>query len=271
MIPLLSTLPTTNLICPTIYSDGTAPRELHYITPIANLKTIFEKGILSHHRAHRIEHADISNQEVQGRRHMTSVHNSDRNGLGKRALTVHRYANFYLTAHNAMMYVKRANAKNLCILRINPVILGRDEVIIADQNAATNGVTFHKASTFVFDPNRTQWIKSSIGYWSGCNDIEQTRRKQIRQAEVLVPYQVDPSFIMGIYTCSEQSSDQVLTALKEHTNSETPFIPVDLYPSLFYVGNNGNPPQLAAPPNHNQSFNRLYTELNEDLPSSDED
>lgn len=42
--------------------------ELHYITPINNIPSILQHGILSHKRADRMDHETVALQEVQDRR-----------------------------------------------------------------------------------------------------------------------------------------------------------------------------------------------------------
>jgi hypothetical protein len=43
-------------------------QELYYITPICNIPSIMEHGILSHVRAGRLSHASVAMPEIQGRR-----------------------------------------------------------------------------------------------------------------------------------------------------------------------------------------------------------
>lgn len=47
--------------------------ELHYITPIENLLSIFEHGILSHSRAEDLDHQSVAMNEVQERRAKVKV------------------------------------------------------------------------------------------------------------------------------------------------------------------------------------------------------
>ena len=42
--------------------------ELHYITPINNIPSMLQHGILSHKRADRMDHETVALQEVQDRR-----------------------------------------------------------------------------------------------------------------------------------------------------------------------------------------------------------
>jgi hypothetical protein len=62
--------------------------ELHYITPTKNVPSILEHGILSHNRAAKLSHDDISMREIQNVRAKKQVPG---------ALELHDYANLYFT------------------------------------------------------------------------------------------------------------------------------------------------------------------------------
>ncbi|MBI2424370.1 MAG: DUF4433 domain-containing protein [Candidatus Hydrogenedentes bacterium] len=42
--------------------------ELHYITPMENVASILQRGILSHVRSAKVEHVDIAMEEIQAKR-----------------------------------------------------------------------------------------------------------------------------------------------------------------------------------------------------------
>ena len=63
--------------------------ELHYITPLANLRSIIERGILSHQKAEKIVHRSVAMDEIQERRKKVVV-------PGGRPL--HQYVNLYFHA-----------------------------------------------------------------------------------------------------------------------------------------------------------------------------
>lgn len=251
-----------------IYADGTTPYELHYIIPIENLRSVFENGILSHKRAGRHGHADVSAAAVQERRGRKIVPNPDR--AEKKSLRIHRHVNLYLNAHNAMMFkvatdgkkFDPSKAQKICVLRINPAILGREEVVIADQNAATDDADFHQARTFTFDRVHTAVLKGGVAYWG--KDRAAETNKKIRQAEVLVPYKLNPSYIMGMYAC-----DAVAQRAIEGEFEEAVPVPISLHPSLFYRIPAGQfPPRLVAPINPSPPHNDAYPDLDEALPTS---
>ncbi len=64
-------------------------QDLHYITPIGNVPSILQQGILSHAGASRLQHQSVAMQEMQDRRARVRV-------PGGRPL--HEYANLYICA-----------------------------------------------------------------------------------------------------------------------------------------------------------------------------
>lgn len=87
--------------------------ELHYIVPIKNVASIKEHGILSHNRAAKLTHADISMAEIQDRREKA----------GARRPALHDYANLYFNGRNKMMAKKRPEHDYICVLRVAPAVL----------------------------------------------------------------------------------------------------------------------------------------------------
>src|ERR1700692_2987960 len=88
--------------------------ELHYITPLKNLPSILEEGILSHERAKKVKHESVAMQEIQDRRADVVLPNNRK---------LHSYANVYFYARNKMMSKIRAQRRDLCVLRIAKEIL----------------------------------------------------------------------------------------------------------------------------------------------------
>jgi hypothetical protein len=85
-------------------------QELHYITPIANMKSIVTKGILSHYKAEKIPHKSVAMDEIQERRKKVVV-------PGGRPL--HHYVNLYFHARNPMMFKRKNSHEELCVIRAN--------------------------------------------------------------------------------------------------------------------------------------------------------
>jgi hypothetical protein len=103
--------------------------ELHYITPIDNVDSILANGILSHRLAERVSHRSVAMQEVQDRR---------KNKVVPGGRKLHEYANTYFNARNAMLYLRKDDHAELCILRISTAVFDLDGVIVTDRNAASS-------------------------------------------------------------------------------------------------------------------------------------
>jgi hypothetical protein len=88
--------------------DRTEVTELHYLAPIANVRSIMERGLLSHHRASRLSRIDISMQEVQDTRAKKHVPGG---------LSLHDYVNLYFNGRNKMMAKRRPLHDRICVLR----------------------------------------------------------------------------------------------------------------------------------------------------------
>lgn len=173
-------------------------KELHYITPITNLKTIQTLGILSHNRVSKIHHDSIAKQEVQERRANRKIPNG---------LYLHDYVNLYFNARNPMMFLRQDEHLNICVLRISTNILNLKDVVLSDMNAAKDFVLFAPS------PGGLAKINSDLVFAQRWNNHptpqENDRHKGIMCAEVLVPKRVDPSFIVGVYASCPQAKEKI--------------------------------------------------------------
>ncbi len=246
---------------PSIWGDNLPPpSELYFITPIANVPTILQQGILSKKRATLLNPVDISAQEIQDRRDGKVVLNPDRDAAGKKALDIHRCANLYMRAHNAMMYVRKDKGDTLCVLRVDAHILSRQEVVATNMNAAKNEAHFSQARDFSFSPESARLHREPLGYVfeDKNNNRLMEKRKAVRQAEVLVPYKLHPSFIRGAYV----ANNVALAALQAALPNPAP-IPIDIHPSLFFSQHTPAPRgynplrNINAQPLDNQDYSDL--------------
>ncbi len=103
-------------------------KELHYITPIDNMKSIAVNGIVSHQKAEKIPHQSVAMNEIQERRRKVVV-------PGGRPL--HQYVNLYFHALNPMMFKRKDFHAELCIVIVNKGILNLPRVVITDGNASS--------------------------------------------------------------------------------------------------------------------------------------
>ncbi len=188
--------------------------ELHSIMPIGNIPSVLQYGILSYDRASQLPHTDVSMAVVQERRDHVQVPNG---------LKLHQYANVYFHARNPMLFVRKDEAADLCVLRVSADILNLPHVVITDQNAASDYVGFYAPSQL--DRLNFDWIYADD--WRHADDkIAYWRHKSIKCAEVLIPNSVECGYIVGAYVVDSQA--QVRLAQLGFT------LPVEVNPHLFF-------------------------------------
>lgn len=177
-------------------------KELHYIIHIDNLKSILHYGILCQNRAKKFQYKSIADPEIQKRREKVVIPG------GKRKL--HDYANLYFNARNPMMFRRKDNHKELCILQINHAILDEPNVIISDRNASSGYVRF-------YSPKELDKLDETLIFaddWRDSDTFRYWTRKSTICAEVLVPDSVAPKFIRGVYVSCEEAYQKVAKLLK---------------------------------------------------------
>ena len=157
---------------------------LEYMTPIDNLPSIFQHGILSHNNAHRFNlvRQDISHPVVQGIRANKRVNGNQ--GL------LHDYVNLYFNSRNPMLYVRQNVQNNIAILCVNRDYIGRPGVWYSDGNAASGMTKFYYSRRRLYELN---WNCIWDEYWNGHED-----GTRIRCAEVLVPDRVPANDIQQV-------------------------------------------------------------------------
>lgn len=175
-------------------------KELYYITPITNVVSIMQHGILSHELSKKLPHESVAMEEMQSKRKNKQI-------PGARKL--HEYANLYFDAHNPMLSKRRDQNNQICILCVNPSILDLSDAIISDRNAAADYVRFDTvtAGLAALDKN-----KIYAKYWTNAqNQYDYWEQKSIKCAEVLVPDRVEPKYVIGAYVANQTA----LKAFKE--------------------------------------------------------
>jgi hypothetical protein len=171
-------------------------RELHYITPIENLPSILEKGILSHKLASKIPHFSVALDVIQERR---------QNKIIPRGRPLHDYVNLYFDARNPMLYRRLDQHAEICILRVNPSVMELPGVVIADHNASSGYARFFP------HPDGLKYIdKDTVyaEYWTHPdNPIAEMEHKSKKCAEVLVPDVVRPDYLLGAWVSCLEAED----------------------------------------------------------------
>ena len=160
---------------------------LHFMTPVENLGSILEHGLLSRNAmlTRGVAFVDISDNEVQDlRRRPEPV-------FGR---SIHDYVPLYLNHMNAMLYRRRELRESLVILEIYSAITAQPGVLFCDGNAAAAGTEF---ST---DPDVLSTAAEALDaeYWT---DIADGKRR--RMAEVLIPDSV-PTDAIGRAICNNR-------------------------------------------------------------------
>jgi hypothetical protein len=187
--------------------------EFQCIMPIANIPSVLKHGILSYERMAKVVHESIAMQPVQDRRDAKCVPGG---------LMLHHYANLYFHARNPMMYSRRPEVPQLCILRISTTVTKLDGVVFADRNAASDWVRFlHPSQGAVLDFDAIYAMD-----WTHPDSFEYFARKSKKCAEVLVPNRVETRFLTGAYVADRSA------AAKLTTYGFT--LPVQIEPVLFF-------------------------------------
>lgn len=172
--------------------------ELHYITPICNISSILQHGILSHSRAERVLHESVAMQEIQERRASKVVPGGRR---------LHDYVNLYICARNPMLRKRQDRHCDICVLQVSPEVLDLPNVVVTDQNAASKYSRFAEAPGGLAIVNHDEVFAE---WWTHPGDqITEWHHASVKCAEVLVPDRVEAHFVHGIYVSCEQAGSQV--------------------------------------------------------------
>jgi hypothetical protein len=116
---------------------------------------------------------------------------------------LHEYANLYFHARNPMLFLRRAQHAELCVLRIDPAVLDLPGVVITSQNASSDYARFYPSPHGLVHLNYDQVFAE---YWTYPNDpIAEWQHKSIKCAEVLVPAKIHPQFIVGAYVSNAET------------------------------------------------------------------
>ncbi|MBU2597378.1 MAG: DUF4433 domain-containing protein, partial [Planctomycetes bacterium] len=101
---------------------------------------------------------------------------------------------------NPMMFKRKNQKDDICVLQINKEILNNSEVVLSDRNAAADYASFYKSPQGL---HRIDFDLVFAKYWTDLNPFEYWRKKSIKCAEVLVPHRVKSCYIIGAYVANE--------------------------------------------------------------------
>jgi hypothetical protein len=105
-----------------------------------------------------------------------------------------------------MMYKRHEQHASLCVLSVNSAVLDLPGTVVSDRNASADFVRFAPA------PGGLAIVDEALtfaAYWTHDDFYEQTRRKQAKQAEILVPDRVAPTFIRCAYVSCDAARDKL--------------------------------------------------------------
>lgn len=183
--------------------------------PLENIPSVLVHGILSFERAAKLEHQSVAMAEVQDKRDAKQIPGG---------LKLHQYANLYFHARNPMMFKRKAEAPNLCVLRVSLDVTKLDGVVFTDRNAAGGGdwVRFlHPRQWALMDFDRI-----FARDWRDSDQFRYYDKKRKKCAEVLVPHRVDLQFLTGAYVVNLDTEAR-LRALGFS-------LPISIDPDLFF-------------------------------------
>jgi hypothetical protein len=196
--------------------DRSDVKELYFITLISNVPLIIKYGILSHNQSVKIPHDNsFAMPEIQEKRSIKKIP-----GTKKK---LHDYANLYFDAHNPTLSRRRDRNNEICILRIDATVLDLPGVIIADQNASSKYVRFYPVAQGLAAINKERLFDR---FWKHPeNQIEEWAHSSAKCAEVLVPDEVVPRYILGTYVANQAA----LAAIKKLRIELTVSIKSDIF------------------------------------------
>ena len=171
--------------------------------------------ILSHEEASKLPHDSVALSEIQERRDIKRVPGG---------LKLHQYANLYFCARNPMMFRRKNEAASLCVLRVEKHVLTLPNVVLSDQNAASDYVRFLKSPEGLRELN---YDLIFAAYWTSDDPFDYWHRKSIKCAEVLVPHRVPADLIIGAYVLNAAAETKLLEAGFDR--------PVTRNPNLFFA------------------------------------
>lgn len=167
------------------FRERTGQDSLYNIQSIDNIRSIMQNGLLSFELASKINHTSIAMNEVQKRRDAVKV-------LGR--LRLHQYANLYFDPRNPMLYKRKDQNDNLCILKISDSILDLTNIVVSDRNASSSYAIFYDVKTGI---EQLDFGLIYARYWNDNDPLEKARKKSIKCAEVLVPSMIPYTYITG--------------------------------------------------------------------------
>lgn len=201
----------------------------------SNIKSILERGVLSHNQAHKLGliSKDISMDSVQMRRKIRKVEANGR----KISIGLHDFVSFYFNTRNPMLYVRKEMQHELLIILIDTDILktkltDKKFSIFSDGNAGSAKTKFYCGEEYLKELD----IDLIFGPgWNNSNDTIKTENKRKRCAEVLIYPIVGVCDIKTIICPTEKMNQYVTDIMNEKKiKDKTAHILVQTNPRYFF-------------------------------------
>lgn len=181
-----------------LFTQITNQTGLYNIQAINNIPSIMKKGLLSYEQSKDVIHTSIAMEEVQDRREKIRIPNG---------MPLHRYANVYFDPRNPMLYARRDQKQDLCILKLSRDILDIQGVIVSDRNASSEYAGFYPPDSGL---GKIDFNLVYAAYWTDDNYYEYLKKKSIKCAEVLVPYQIPYEYVVCGAVADESARQKLL-------------------------------------------------------------
>ena len=167
-----------------LFTKMTKQTGLFNIQAIANIPSIMQRGLLSNEKASIIKHTSIAMEEIQERRDAVIIPNG---------MALHKYANVYFDPKNPMLYKRKDENENICILKFDRSILDLKGVVVSDCNASSRYASFYSPEVGLKEIDFKLVFATD---WRDGNKYEYYRKKSIKCAEVLVPFCISFDFVV---------------------------------------------------------------------------
>ncbi len=177
----------------------TGKRFLYNISPLRNIPSVIQYGIMCNSEVQRFPHESIALPSVQERRSRVVVTDG---------MKLHQYANLYFDYHNPMLSRRRDQNNRICILAVDCHVMDLQGCVLTDRNAAAELVRF-------FDPingiDTIDFDKIYARYWKHPDDgHEEINHKAIKCAEILIPHHVPYEYITSACVFNDDAKKELL-------------------------------------------------------------
>lgn len=178
------------------YLQLTGKNCLYNIVAMDNIASIIANGILCYRDAQRHQHTSIALESVQLRREQVVIPGGS---------NLHQYTNLYFSYNNPMLYKRRDNAENLCILAVDVSVLDIAGCIVTDQNAAKEYVRFYSPIEGISAINFPLVFAKNWFYPD--DEYRTAQHRAIKCAEVLIPRKVPYEYVTKACVVSEAAKN----------------------------------------------------------------